>query len=34
MTDDYDIIIKNATIVDGTGRKPFKGEVAFLMMIS
>lgn len=28
MSDDYDVIIKNATIVDGTGGKPFKGEVA------
>ena len=28
MSDDYDVIIKNATIVDGTGEKPFKGEVA------
>ena len=25
---DYDILIKNATIVDGTGASPFKGEVA------
>lgn len=28
MTDSYDIMIKNATIVDGTGTKPFKGAVA------
>ena len=28
MTDSYDILIKNASIVDGTGEKPFKGAVA------
>lgn len=28
MAEDFDIIIKNAMIVDGTGKKPFKGDVA------
>ena len=28
MVESYDILIKNATIVDGTGEKPFKGAVA------
>ncbi len=28
MADLYDFLIKNATIVDGTGEKPFKGAVA------
>jgi N-acyl-D-amino-acid deacylase len=28
MSDDFDILIKNATIVDGTGEQPFKGAVA------
>lgn len=28
MADSYDILIKNATIVDGTGEKPFKGALA------
>ncbi len=25
---EYDILIKNAMIVDGTGKKPYKGSVA------
>jgi N-acyl-D-aspartate/D-glutamate deacylase len=28
MTEDYDIIITNAKIVDGTGKKPYKGDIA------
>lgn len=28
MAESYDVLIKNATIVDGTGKKPFKGSVA------
>jgi N-acyl-D-aspartate/D-glutamate deacylase len=28
MSDDFDILIKNATIVDGTGEPPYKGAVA------
>jgi N-acyl-D-amino-acid deacylase len=28
MSDDFDILIKNATIVDGTGDAPYKGAVA------
>lgn len=28
MSDDYDILIKNAIVVDGTGSPAFKGEVA------
>jgi N-acyl-D-aspartate/D-glutamate deacylase len=30
MSDDYDILIKNAIVVDGTGSPAFKGEVAVL----
>jgi N-acyl-D-aspartate/D-glutamate deacylase len=28
MSEDYDILIKDATIVDGSGSKPYKGAVA------
>ena len=28
MADDYDLLIKNATVVDGTGSEPYKGSVA------
>lgn len=27
MVTEYDVLIKNTTIVDGTGRKPYKGSV-------
>jgi len=28
MLEDYDVIIKNTTIIDGTGRAPFQGDIA------
>ena len=28
MSDEFDILIKNATIVDGTGAPPYEGAVA------
>ena len=27
---EYDVLIKNATIVDGTGKKPYKGSIGIL----